>query len=72
MACDLCNKRGRELVDVTRDYQTEEVQAVCSDCATLLNDHLWKIRALNHNILIIWMKKFIAEHQARHSVPPTN
>jgi hypothetical protein len=32
MACDLCGKRGTDLIPLLDSYKTEEVQSICASC----------------------------------------
>ena len=61
MACDICDKRGTSLQDINIDYQTSDIKCICSNCATLVNDHLWKLRAMSRKQENIFLKLFMKE-----------
>jgi len=61
MACDLCSKTGTYLTDLKVEYQTEDIKQVCSDCGTLINDHLWNLRKLSNKVNQSFLKRFMTE-----------
>ena len=59
MACDMCGKKGCELVKLRDCYQTDDVKDVCTDCCTVIDKHLSKLRMVTHNILVDTLRRFI-------------
>lgn len=60
MACDTCGKTGVPLVQLLDAYKTTDIGDVCHDCESVINKHLGKLRSVTHNILVDWMKRFMA------------
>ncbi len=59
MACDICGKTGCNLVPLNSDYQTDDIQQICSSCASLVNDHLWKLRTQSQKMNSIGLQLFM-------------
>ena len=61
MACDICGKVGTRLVDLHKEYQTTEIKQICPECEKVVNDTLWKIRAvtmkMNTSLIVRFMNK---------------
>jgi hypothetical protein len=63
MACDICDKKGTELINLVADYQTKDIACVCPECASRVNDHLWKLRAMSRKQENIFLKIFMKENK---------
>lgn len=59
MACDLCAARGTRLIDLLSDYATDDVKQICPACEKVVNDHLWKVRAVTANMNKSLLRRFI-------------
>ena len=53
MACDMCGKKGDDLVRLRDGYQTPEVKDVCNECRVLADKELDRLRTISH----AWVKK---------------
>lgn len=40
----MCGKDEGHLQKINLEYRTEEIQSLCGECASLLNDHLWELK----------------------------
>jgi hypothetical protein len=67
MACDICGKTGIHLERFRNDYQTKNIKEACSDCVKEVNDHIWKIRALNNKIEKSFTLRFIENLKGKFS-----
>lgn len=65
MACDICSKNEKTLVDLRQEYQTENVKQICPECEKTINDHLWKIRAVTTKMNQSLLKRFMEAMKAR-------
>jgi diphthamide synthase (EF-2-diphthine--ammonia ligase) len=65
MACDICGKVGESLEMLNSEYQTKNIQNICSECARDVNEHLWKIRAMNMTILQKFVVRFMEERKSK-------
>jgi len=63
MACDICDKKGTALEDIVPNYQTKDIQCVCPECASIVNDHLWKLRAMSRKQENVFLKLFMKERK---------
>lgn len=61
MACDICGKKGCDLVDLRDSYKTDDIQQICHGCEYTVNKHLFKLKNSTHRILCDWMKRFMAQ-----------
>ena len=61
MACDICDKKVTPLEDIVPDYQTKDIKCVCAECASRVNDHLWKLRAMSRKQENVFLKLFMKE-----------
>lgn len=59
MGCDICGKTGVYLERFREPYQTEDIKEACSDCVKKVDDHIWKIRAMNNKIEKSFTRQFI-------------
>ncbi len=66
MACDICGKRGCQLVDLLDSHKTAEIHQVCDECRQVLDVHKRKLQAVTTNILLDWFKRFMNERRATH------
>ena len=64
MACDICGSTKGELSRLQECYQSDGISHVCAGCLKVLNDHQSKLRDVTHNILVAWLRRFIAERRA--------
>ena len=58
MSCDMCGKKGEELSPIRDEYKTKDVKHVCSNCCTVMDNQLSKLRKVNRNILESCMRSF--------------
>ena len=65
MACDICSGNEKSLVDLRDEYKTENVRQICPSCEKVINDHLWKIRAVTTKINQSLLKRFMEAMKAR-------
>lgn len=62
MSCDLCGKSCApyEMVNLLDSYKTRDVQWICGDCETEVNNKLWAMKLLMHGwysrMLKIWIR----------------
>lgn len=70
--CDLCGKPHSYLESLKDEYQTESITQVCGECASLINNHLWKVRELTHGIIRTAVKRFIANMKLQKAPADTN
>jgi hypothetical protein len=61
MGCDICNKKGVYLESVVDKYKTDDIQQVCDECKSELNNHIWKLRSVTDKINQHWIKRFMKE-----------
>lgn len=66
MACDICGRNDKELTDLLEGYRTENIKQLCPSCEKIINDHLWKIRAVTMNINRSLLKRFMEAIKVRH------
>lgn len=59
MACDICGSSEKTLVDLKDQYKTDHIKQICPDCERIINDHLWKIRAVTTKINQSLLKRFM-------------
>lgn len=45
--CDICGKRGTSLIELYSTYATEDIQQICSDCESIVDGQLRKIREIH-------------------------
>ena len=63
MACDICDKKGTSLIDLVPKYQTKHIKCVCNECGAMINDHLWKLKAMSQKQENIFLKLFMKERK---------
>jgi hypothetical protein len=59
MKCDMCNKPTAPyaLVVLLDSYKTKDIEWICGDCEKVVNDHLWKLKNLQHG----WVTRIFRE-----------
>lgn len=57
--CDLCKNSVNDLVPLLDTYATKDIKEICTPCEAMVNDHLYKIRALNRNMTTTMLQRFM-------------
>ena len=67
MACDICGKTdsGVRLVDLLKEYTTDDIKQMCLSCEKEVNDHLWKLRLMTAKMNQTWLKRFMEAMKER-------
>ena len=65
MACDICGKPESSPQRISSDYETDDIKTACSDCISMLNDQLWKIRAMHRKAEKRLTKSWMASMRER-------
>lgn len=63
MACDICDKRGTSLEPLRDIYATKDIRHICPECQKVVEDHLWKLKAMTGNILTDLLRRFMRERR---------
>lgn len=64
MSCDICKTTKGELHQLLDCYKSDTVSHVCYSCLNVINEHQRKLRDVTHNILVAWVRRFIANLKA--------
>ena len=59
MACDICGKTGTPLADLLDGYKTDDIQAICPECETIVNAHKRKLQKWTFTLLARLLKQFM-------------
>lgn len=49
MACDICGKSEMMLQQLNKEYQSDKIKDICTECSKKVNDHLWTLRLWSSN-----------------------
>jgi len=63
--CDICGKEGAYLDNIRAEYRTDEIQDVCDECRSQINDHLWKLQDMTRKMNQHWLKTFMQNMKKR-------
>ena len=58
MACDLCGKKGVQLIALRDMYKTNDVSDICSSCEAVVNKQLRKIQGFASLLIPKLMKQY--------------
>jgi hypothetical protein len=71
MACDVCGKTGKPTTNLRDIYQTPEIQVVCDDCGSIIDNQLRKLQTMTGRIQRALLRRFMADrkHGKPHEPP---
>jgi len=61
--CDMCGKGVKDTFGISElyeQYRTNEVKDVCRECSNMINDHLFKLKAVESKLISLTMKEWIS------------
>lgn len=62
--CDLCGKSIFPLVSLRDSYATNDIKWLCPDCEGFANDHLNRLREINHHWISRMLKVFLRQKRS--------
>ena len=65
MSCDVCGKVGEELIELKKEYKTEDIHHACLDCIRVIEDYLTGLRVATDNRFSARVKKFMLNMKAK-------
>lgn len=61
--CDMCGKSVFPLVSLRETYATNDIKWLCSECEAFANDHLSRLREINHKWVSRMLKAFLRQRR---------